>query len=257
MRLLPLGLVSALALSPATSFAQDDDDIPVEKKKTEETEESEDKAETPATKAAEEKKVAEPAVTATEQTSFKIKRGFFAEGDLGVFVTLGGVNTNNPETPPRSTSNIQPYVGATFGYDIFSTDTFAFGLGVRLALGLNGGAGRADPADPERNSYSNDYTIQETGAAINLVFLVADRLGLTLKLHGGAGFVTPDPTLPASEPAAGKFVFAPVFGAQLGVELYTLLNDFSIGLQVGFLGAIPAGEFIPALSGTIPIKYTF
>jgi hypothetical protein len=231
MRRFSFALLSMLL--PATSFAQEEPPPP-----------------------------AQPEVTATDEAErsdgFTIKRGFFAEGDLGIFVTIGGVNTNSIELNSRSTSNLQPYVGATFGYDVFSTDVFALGLGVRLAMGLNGGAGRADPVEGSiANEKSNDYSIQEAGAVVNLVFLVTDRLGLTLKLHGGAGFVTPDPTVPASEPDAGGFTFAPVFGGQFGLELYTLLNDFSIGIQAGFVGAIAGGEFIPGLSGTIPIKYTF
>jgi hypothetical protein len=242
MRPLSLALIGLLSSVPA--FAQDDETPPPP-------------PETETGEAAKE----EPAVSATEEVkgTFTIRRGFFAEGDLGIFVTLGGVNTNSVELNSRGTSNLQPYVGATFGYDLFSTSVFALGLGIRLAMGLNGGAGRADQAEPldQANTKSNDYSIQEAGAVVNLVFLVTDRLGITLKLHGGAGFVTPDPTLPASDPEAGKFVFAPVFGGQLGLELYTLLNDFSIGIQAGFVGAIAGGEFIPGLSGTIPIKYTF
>src|SRR5688572_16561036 len=247
MRLRTIPLISVLALSSLPAFAQDDEDIPP-----------------PPPKPAEEKKEeapAEPEAAAVDEaqqkTKFTIRRGFFAEGDLGIFVTIGGVNTNSVELNSRGTSNLQPYIGATFGYDIVDLESFAMGLGLRFAMGLNGGAGRAEPGDPDPNTQSNDYSIQEAGAVLNFVFMVADRVGLTLKLHGGAGFVTPDPTLPAAEPDAGKFVFAPVFGGQFGVELYTLLNDFSIGIQAGFVAAIAAGEFIPGLSGTIPIKYTF
>ena len=246
-------LILALSLLlPAPAYAQDDDIPPPPPKKGEEAD-AEKKEEAPPEA---------PEVSATEQaqhSTFTIRRGFFAEGDLGIFVTIGGVNTNSVELNSRTTSNLQPYVGATFGYDLVSTDVFAMGLGVRLAMGLNGGSGRADPSEPldSANTKSNDYSIQEAGAVIGLVFLVTDRLGITLKLHGGAGFVTPDPTLPAGEPNAGKFVFAPVFGGQFGLELYTLLTDFSIGIQGGFVGAIAAGEFIPGLSATIPIKYTF
>jgi hypothetical protein len=249
MRLPTIPLIGLLALSSAPAFAQEDEDIPPPPPPPAAEEKKEEEA-----------KKEEPAAAATDEaqkTAFTIRRGFFAEGDLGIFVTIGGVNTNSVELNNRSTSNLQPYIGATFGYDVVDLEAFAMGLGLRFAMGLNGGAGRANPGDPDPNTQSNDYSIQEAGAVLNFVFMVADRVGLTLKLHGGAGFVTPDPTLPAGEPDAGKFVFAPVFGGQFGVELYTLLNDFSIGIQAGFVGAIAAGEFIPGLSGTIPIKYTF
>ncbi len=241
MRPLSIALISVLALSSARAFAQKEDDSA--KKKSD------------APKASAEGAAKDGSETKTE---YVIRRGFFAVGDLGVFVTLGGVNTNSVELNSRSTSNLQPYIGATFGYDVFSTSSFDLALGLRLAMGLNGGAGRADVTEGSAaNTKSNDYSIQEIGAAIDLGFLVTERFGLTLKLHGGAGFVTPDPTLTADDPNAGKAVFAPVVGGQFGVELYTLLNDFSIGIQAGFVGAIVNGEFIPGLSGTIPIKYTF
>jgi hypothetical protein len=207
----------------------------------------------------EEKAEAKEAAAAQSQT-FTIKRGLFAEGDLGIYMSFGGVNTNRVDVPSKPVSNIQPYVGLTFGYDVFSTSSFALGIGVRLAMGLNGGAGRADPnvqpAD-DVNTSSNDFSLQEAGAAINVIVLLTDRLALSFKLDGGAGFLTPDPTLPAADVNAGKYLFAPMFGGALGLELYTLLNDFSLGLQARFVGAIGGGEFIPGLSVTVPIKYTF
>lgn len=201
----------------------------------------------------------EETVEAKQEAPIEIKRGFFAEGDLGVFFSLGGRNTNSVNLTSRTFSNVQPYVGLTLGYDVFHTDSFNLGLGLRFAMGLNGGAGRASVDEPleEANTKSNDYSVQQAGAAINFGFLVAERLALTFELHGGAGFLTPDPTLPAAEAGAGGSLFAPTFGGAIGLELYTLLNDFSIGILVRSVNMIASGEFIPGLSATIPIKYTF
>lgn len=212
--------------------------------------------------------------TQPEAQRFKIKRGLYAEGDLGVFFTFGG-RSNNPATdfPSRSTSNAQAYAGVTVGYDIFSGDAFSFGLGLKLAMGLNGGAGRLYDGEIQDQSLmpatkSADFNIIQAGVAANISILVTERLAIPIKLGGGAGFLNPDPTIPADQTKAGKFSFAPYVDFGAGIEFYTLLNDFSIGVFFRFVGTIagtsydvpanvPGSDFIPGLSITAPIKYTF
>jgi hypothetical protein len=38
-----------------------------------------------------------------------------------MYMTFGGRNTNSQGLEARGTSNIQPHIGVTLGYDIFST----------------------------------------------------------------------------------------------------------------------------------------
>lgn len=238
----PLLFVSILSLIPAYAFAQDAEGGDAAKAAVEG-----------------EKKDVPPAAEPSPQDAFKIKRGFFASSDLGVFLTFGGRNTNNPMLPSRPTSNIQPHLGVVVGYDVFHTDAFNFSLGLRFAMGLSGGAGRvtaAETSDPESTTKSNDFSVIEAGGEVGLGFLMTDRLALTFKVDGGAGIVDPDPSTTAGEVGAGGAVFAPTFGVGLGIEFFTLLNDFSVGFTMRFQGVLVDG-LIPGASFTIPIKYTF
>lgn len=242
----PLLFVSLLALTPASAFAQDAEGGDAAKAAVE----GEKKDVPPA---------AESAPSSSPADAFKIKRGFFVSSDLGVFLTFGGRNTNNPMLPSRPTSNIQPHLGIVAGYDIFHTDSFDFSLGLRFAMGLSGGAGRvtaAELTDPEATTKSNDFSVIEAGAEVGLGFLLTDRLALTFKADGGAGIVDPDPSTTAGVAGAGGATFATTFGVGLGIEFFTLLNDFSIGFTMRFQGVLVDG-LIPGASFTIPIKYTF
>lgn len=219
------------------------------------------------------------APAAAAESAFKIKRGFFAESDLGLFLTFGGRNTNDPTLPSRGTSNIQPHVGVTVGYDLVHGPKYSFSLGLRLAMGLNGGAGRVTDAEiaagDEVTTKSSDYSVIETGLVGAVSFLVTERLAVAVKVDGGGGFVDPDPSTPAvhqppclegetqldngdlcSVAGAGGAAFAPTFGAGVGIEYFTLLNDFSVGITLRFQAILLDG-MIPAATATFPIKYTF
>jgi hypothetical protein len=127
-------------------------------------------------------------------------------------------------------------------------------------MGLNGGVGRVTDAEiaagEEVTTKSNDFSVIETGGEVWLGFLMTDRIALDVKLDGGMGIVDPDPSKTAGEDGAGTAVFAPTFGAGLGVEYFTLLNDFSVGLTLRFQAVLVDG-MIPGATITIPIKYTF
>lgn len=195
---------------------------------------------------------------------FKIRRGWFALADLGVYATFGGRDVRDIDRgqPKKTISNVEPHLGITVGYDLSHTDTFNFALGLKFAMGLNSGAGRAsanDIADSTTNTLtkSNDYSVIETGIEASAAFMTSDRFAITVKVDGGGGFLDPDPGKSADVTGAGGIVFAPVFGVGVGGEYYTLLNDFSVGLMLRFQGILASGGLIPAASITIPIKYTF
>ena len=204
----------------------------------------------------------------------EVRRGIFVALDPGVFVTFGGRNTNDPAVNAKVVSNTQPYVGMTLGYDVVSGSLFNLGIGLKLAAGFSSGAGRvtgeehrcAEPGAPgcppdspsyaDLNTRPNDFAVYEVGLAAHLGFMVASRWAINAKLYGGVGFVYPDPTKFATEMGASNAAIGAAFGACVGIEYFTLINDFSIGLDNCFEGAM-AGGLIPAASWRIPIKYTF
>jgi hypothetical protein len=213
------------------------------------------------------------------QGRFLIRRGFFAEADLGMYMTFLGRNTNDPMLPSRFSSNLEPHIGVNVGYDVVQSEGFNLALALRFAMGFNGGLGRVTdaqfqastngapaPGTPDAATKPADYTVTELGALIAASIMMTDRIALTIRGDGGIGILDPDPSKAAATldtpmamylPGAGAAVFVPVFGAGVGVEYYTLLNDFSIGILLRFQGILAPDGLIPAMSITFPVKYTF
>jgi hypothetical protein len=214
-----------------------------------------------------------------QEPRFKIRRGFFAEADLGMYLTFFGRNTNDTTLPSRFSSNLEPHLGVNIGYDVAHTDSFNLAVALRFAMGLNGGLGRVssteyqtatDPGankagQPDPSTKPADYSVSEVGLMVAASILTTDRFAITIRGDGGLGILDPDPTkaastldtMPQNLPDAGKVAFVPVFGVGAGVEYYTLLNDFTIGALIRFQGVLAPGTLIPAMSITFPIKYTF
>lgn len=207
---------------------------------------------------------AAPPAASLEQR-FNIRRGFFTEGDFGIFLAFGGNNTNNPLVPSRSTSNIQPYLAITIGYDLVSNESINLAVGPKLGLLLNGGAGRPSSADLASGdekiptTHSNDFSVFEAGLAATLSIMMTDRIALSVRLDGGLGATDPNPALWAEEEGngtPGAFGFGGMFGAGVGVEYSTLLNGFTVGANLRFVGVLAEG-LIPGAAFTIPVKYNF
>ena len=213
---------------------------------------------------------AQPVDETVQTARDEVRRGFFVALDPGVFVTFGGrLPTTDARGRPvlvsKVMSNAQPYVGLTLGYDVVTGSLFNLGIGLKLAAGFNSGAGRhtaeeavACESDPDACTPARptDYAVYEVGLAAHLGFMAATRWAINVKLHGGVGFTSPHPTKLATEMGASDAAIGAAFGGCAGFEYFTLINDFSIGLDVCFEGAM-AGGLIPAASSRIPIKYTF
>lgn len=271
MRIVTLAMVGTLLLAGnRPAFAQDDEA---------DTDAATDVAATEGGDGAEAEDEAEPAAEGSGQSyaaaeaRFPIRRGFFAEGDFGVFMTFGGRNTNNPALPSRGVSNMQPYLGVMAGYDLMSDDVMNIAAGLKIAVLLNGSAGRVTAAEAvsaangDPTTQANDYEVWEIGVGGAFDYLLTDRLGLSFKLDGGLAILNASPFEAANVvggdsndalqfPNAGKSTMGGIVSAGAGVTYATLLTGFSVGLDVRF-SAILSSSFIPALSATIPIKYNF
>lgn len=217
---------------------------------------------------------------AAASDSFQIRRGLHAELDLGVFFTFGGINTNsenflaydprNPGAVPLPTkgiSNVQPLLSVFFGYDVVQDAKYSLAAGLRFLAAYSGGASRVKAADvdatlpntDERKTLAtraNDYAVLQTGVGLSFGYLLSERIALTVKAGGGLAILDPDPVATAGETAGGASAFSGAVGGGLGVEYFTLLNDFSVGLDLNFTMIFAAGG-IPSLGVSIPIKYTF
>jgi hypothetical protein len=252
--------ILCLLAAPA-AYAQDEGDEPKKPDPTETTE---------APKTAEPPK--QEAASGAEDRPFQIRHGFFAEADLGVFFTFGGYDTTKAPPAKRALSNVQPYLGAVFGYDVLSARDYALSAGLKLAVGYSGGAARlnadeaGNPGAFKVTEKSADFAVVEIGIATAFAYHLTDRLALTIKADGGLASVDPTPVVPASTPGASSAAFSGMFGVGAGVEYFTLLNDFSVGLDLRFAMIFLSGTLennqavsytVPAASISIPVKYTF
>jgi len=250
-------VVPMLIALPSLAFAQDGEEAPPDAKPADATEAKPEEKPAKAPDAA-------AAVDPDADRPFQIKRGLHAEADLGVYFTFGGRNTNDPnlQYPGKTISNVQPYLGVFFGYDVIQAPKYAFAVGLKFAAGYSGGAGRVSASEVQVGSTmtgerSNDFGIMQVGAGLAFDYLVNDRLAVTVKADGGLAALDPDPSRFAADPAAGGATIGGIVGGGLGIEYFTLLNDFSVGFDARFAMVFGGGGSIPSMSLTVPVKYTF
>ena len=210
--------------------------------------------------------------------------GFFIEGELGAFATIGGRNTNSvgdadlargtcrveedqrEPFPKRALSNLQPVVSLTAGYEVTIGDEVALSGGVRASAAFANGAGRVSDGeyyalldDPSClrtiSSKSSDYAVYETGAEIEAAFMLTDRIALTIEASGALAVLLPDPRYYADDSRAGGLALAPAVGGALGVQYETLLEELTIGLELRFEMILLEGARIPAISMAVPVRF--
>lgn len=184
-------------------------------------------------------------------TGFVLKTGFYTASDLGGFIRFGGYTTGEDcggpdrNCKPRITSNLQPYIGLSVGYDIFSW------LGVQLGFGT-GFVANAAPVEGAPGS-PRDYGITFTNLAV-LGSWYIDRFGIVGKVFGGGAFLSPAP-LPDAPFVGGNA------GGGLGIRWATLLTDVTVGFDVNAYAVfVPDGGgmlVIPGMSFSPVLKYTF
>lgn len=175
--------------------------------------------------------------------------GFYTSSDLGGFIRFGGYaageSCGGVPCVQRVTSNLQPFIGLSVGYDILDW------LGVQASFGT----GFIANAAPLSGTFDTprDYGITFMNLAVLGSFWI-DRFGIVAKVFGGGALLQPPP-LPNEFPLGGNV------GAGLGVRWATLLTDVTIGLDVNgyfvFTQAGGAMTLIPGLSFAPVIKYVF
>lgn len=197
-------------------------------------------------------------------TGFVFKQGIYTQSDLGGFFVIGkslGSPTGSTigelcddgsagsGKPCKSvpTSQLQPYIGLSVGYDISQY------LGLQVSFGTGYVANAAVYGDSIENP--RDYGLTTVNLAVVGSFYVLERLAIMAKLMGGAAFMSPEPF--PGEPTIGGNA-----GLGIGVRYATLLPDVFVGidgnLMVAFIPA-SAGDMVivPGVSFAPVIKYVF
>lgn len=192
-------------------------------------------------------------------TGFVFKQGIYTQSDLGGFFVLGaGAGSPTGFTigddcgsrrpcKPVPTSQLQPYIGLSVGYDILQW------LGVQLSFGTGFVANAAVYDQSEENP--RDYGLTTINGAVVGSFYVLERLAIMGKVFGGLAIMSPEPA-PDEQTLGGNA------GLGVGVRYATLLPDVFVGLDGNFSVAfIPANSgsmvIVPGISFAPVIKYVF
>jgi hypothetical protein len=169
----------------------------------------------------------------------RVRRGLFAETDIGVFAAIGG---------RHQISNAQTYLQLGVGYDLTERLEIAatFGLGASAAncfsainaLGLC--------------NFSDNFTVTFINATAAYLFQLVPRLYLSPKAT--AGYTKMDPA-PAARSSGGPIRENINVGLGAGVEYATYLDHFSIGADL-LVRYVP-GPNLYAATFFPRVKYTF
>jgi hypothetical protein len=185
-------------------------------------------------------------------TGFRFKQGFYTQSDLGGYFRLGGFTIDQScqgvPCTPVTTSQLQPYIGLSAGYDLFQW------LGIQASFGT-GFVANAAPYQSRSPNVPRDYGMTFFDAGIVAQYYFLDRLAIALKLSGGGLLMTPEPDL--GEPNLGGNALV-----GLGIRWASLLPDTFVGIDGNFHAAFVPDSgggmlFIPAFSFAPIIKYVF
>ncbi len=173
------------------------------------------------------------AATPSEGVAMTVRRGFFTEVDVGLFVNVLGSD---------GYSNLQSYLQLGVGYNIGE----AVELGVHFGLGSN--------AQNCWAAYENDrclgaanFTLSFINASAAYNFKLLHQLFLSPKLTGGWTLLEPEPILGLNG--------APNIGGGVGIEYVTEMDHFSIGFDA--LARLIVGPNVLSLQFYPRVKYTF
>lgn len=194
-----------------------------------------------------------PALAAEPASGVEVtlRRGFFTETNVGGFFTLGGND---------GYSNLQTYVQLGGGYQLrLNQDRSLVPFGVHVGIGANAQncfAGRTSGGGA--CALADNFTLTFVGGSAGYLHRVIDRLFVGAKLLGGWTFLEPGPVKVAGG-APGKVIDqAAHVGAAASVEYATLMDHFSVGLDVAvrlfFMGP---GNTAGAVSVFPRVQYTF
>ncbi len=220
MRASTLAAFALAALVAPAALAQDDEDVPAggdeEKTRADESTSLPDK----------EVKVGGAVLGQSigGATGFEFKQGFWTQSDLGGFFRLGGFTIDDScggvPCVPVSTSQLQPYIGLSAGYDLFAW------LGLQASFGT-GFVANAAPYGNKSPNVPRDYGITQIDLGATFSFYLpppVDRLAIAVKPFGGVTFLTPEPDV--NEPTLGGNV-----GIGIGVRYATLLPNTFVGID--------------------------
>ena len=179
-----------------------------------------------------------PAATPAQGVALEVRRGFFAETDIGGFLTVGGGS---------GYSNLQSYLQLGLGYQLTVADGAGImPVGLHLGIGANGQNCWAGHSNGTCTG-SDSFTMTFVTASWGYLFRLAERLYLGPRLLGGVVLMDPQP-VPGAE-------LGGTVGALVSLEYAASMDHFSVGIDVSY--RLVLGPNISAVAIAPRVQYTF
>ena len=169
-----------------------------------------------------------------------IVRGLFVEARVGggYMVQNGTIPAGDPYAPQLA--------GETEGLGGGALVHLALGYDITELFSLQAVGGMTLASSRRRKLWVRDLALSFGGAAVRLAFDLGDRLDLLIS--GGGGYAMADNGVDA--PQKGPVAFG-----GLGVEYYTHVRHFSLGLELAVLAPLSPKRLFVSLAPQL--KYTF
>ena len=168
-----------------------------------------------------------------------VRRGFFAQTDLGGFFTVGGDNAY---------SNLQTYLQLGAGYELSLADgALLVPLSLQVAVGSNAQSCWAGRTPGGACASSANFTLTFFDLGAGLLFRVGERLAVGPRLLVGGTLLDPEP-----RPGVR---FQVDLGVAVSLEYATALDHFSVGVEVSYRMVLGPG--ISAIAIHPRVQYTF
>jgi hypothetical protein len=185
-----------------------------------------------------------PEIGEDKLQEFVLERGFYFSGDLGVFMTVGGV---------KGLSNVQPFMALQAGFDVNKFLSVQAALSTGYVSG-NPVSANDDPVVNPGGATTTNYGLISVGGEVVLAVRPTERIALEPKVGGGITFVNPEITDP-NDPNATLGSSTPHVVGGVDFKYLTLLTDFTAGISVaGYYLLTPA---VLGVSTAFVVRYTF
>jgi hypothetical protein len=177
-----------------------------------------------------------PQIGAEDQLAvFELERGAYFSTDLGVFITLGGVQGN---------SNVQPFLALKLGHDIGDYVS----LQASFAAGYSAGTPVSEADVRVASEATQNYELLNMGLELVGAIRPSPRFAIEPKVGGGFTRITPK-MASVDEPMKAHVVGGVDF------KYLTLLTDFSAGITINAY-YVPGPDILGIGTGAV-VRYTF
>jgi hypothetical protein len=183
-----------------------------------------------------------PAARGEKRLSEVIK-GFYVETNMGYVRAL------KTDIPALANGFV---TGFLLGYDIIDIVSIEGGFMGAFVFADNP---TGESIDPDSSAVSSDFAMRALEANVKFSYISTDRWFFYLRAGGGFSFNSPEETRKSDQTKVNIAGSAPVVAAAPGVEYYTNVRHFSVGLEPKVYILPTLGSYMLAVNPYL--KFTF